>query len=54
VDTWSANVRFGWLDTAGTGLFVVLNTAQGFNTLEGPLARSFIIKYNRQFNIWGG
>lgn len=54
VDTWSANVRFGWLDTAGTGLFVVLNTAQGFSTLDGPLARSFIIKYNRQFNIWGG
>jgi len=54
VDTWSANVRFGWLDTAGTGLFVVMNTAQGFNTLDGPLARSFVIKYNRQFNIWGG
>ncbi len=48
-DTWSANVRFGWLDTAGTGLFVVLNTAQGFGTLEGPQARSVVVKYTRQF-----
>src|SRR6185295_14821763 len=26
--TWSANVRFGWLNTAGTGLYVVLNEGQ--------------------------
>ena len=24
-DTFSTNIRFGWLNTAGTGLFVVLN-----------------------------
>jgi hypothetical protein len=52
-DTWSANVRLGWLDTAGTGLFVVLNTAQGFGTLDGPQARSVVIKYTRQFTALG-
>src|SRR5207247_9154664 len=25
---WTANVRFGWLGTAGTGLFVVFNEGQ--------------------------
>jgi len=54
VDTWSANVRLGWLNTAGTGLFIVYNDAQGFGTLEGPQSRSFIIKYTRQFSVWDG
>jgi hypothetical protein len=53
-DTWSANVRFGWLSTAGTGLFVVYNDAQGIGDLDGPLNRSLIVKYTRQFTVWGG
>jgi len=53
LDTFSANVRFGWLNTAGTGLFIVYNDRQGINRLEGPLQRSLIIKYNRQFNFLG-
>ena len=53
LDTWSANVRFGWLHTAGSGLFIVLNESRGFNTLEGPLARSLVIKYSRQFDLPG-
>ncbi len=53
VDTWSTNLRFGWLNTAGTGLFLVYNDVQGFDTLEGPQGRSLFIKYTRQFNVFG-
>ena len=48
---WSANVRFGWQQTAGTGLFIVYNDAQGIQTLEGPLYRSLIVKYSRQMDL---
>ena len=48
-DNWSANLRFGWLSTAGTGLFVVYNQTYGVDSLSGPLNRSLIIKYSRQF-----
>jgi len=49
---WTANARFGWLSTAGTGLFVVFNEgrdADGFFQLNQPQARSLIVKYARQF-----
>ncbi len=66
VDSWSANLRFGWLNTAGTGLFIVYNDLQGFDypaglnadggrfIERGTLARSFIVKFTRQFNVLGG
>ena len=66
VDSWSANLRFGWLNTAGTGLFIVYNDVQGFGYPDGlnpdggrfvesgTLARSFIVKFTRQFNVLGG
>jgi hypothetical protein len=53
---WSANVRFGWLNTAGTGLFVVLNDgrdATGFFRWERPQSRSLFVKYTRQFGTGG-
>ena len=66
-DSWSANLRFGWLNTAGTGLFIVYNDVQGFDYPEGlnqdagrfrvergTLARSVIVKFTRQFNVLGG
>jgi hypothetical protein len=55
-DTWAANLRFGWLTTAGTGLFVVFNEARGVGPLERdtPLNRGLIIKFNRQFDLWRG
>jgi hypothetical protein len=49
---WSANVRFAWLSTAGTGLFVVYNDgeqANGFFNWGAPQSRSLVIKYTRQF-----
>lgn len=45
---WAANIRFGWLQRANTGLFVVYN-----HNLQdgGPLNNSFIVKYTRMFDI---
>ena len=53
IDQWSTNLRFGWLNTAGTGLFIVYNDVQGFDTLRGPQGRSLFIKFTRQFNVAG-
>ncbi len=47
----TANARFGWLNTAGTGLFVVFNEAQEADGLADwvrPQARSLTIKFTRQ------
>ena len=48
VDAWSANFRFGWLQQANTGLFLVYNAT----TYKGdPDSRSFILKYSRMFDV---
>jgi hypothetical protein len=49
---WTANARFGWLSTAGTGLFIVFNdgeNADSFFRWRQPQSRSLVIKYTRQF-----
>ena len=54
-EVWSANVRFGWLSTAGTGLYVVYNGAQHTTSLGEygePVARGLIIKYARQVRLF--
>ena len=51
------NLRVGWLDTAGTGLFIVYNDTEHlgrFLTTQvpaGPLQRQLVIKYTRLFDI---
>ncbi len=53
---FSANVRFGWLNTASTGLFVVLNDAEdatGLFSWQRPITRSFVVKFSRQFGTGG-
>jgi hypothetical protein len=53
---WTANARFSWLNTAGTGLFIVLNEgrdADSFFRWNQPQARSLIVKYSRQFGGGG-
>ena len=50
IQNWSGNFRFGWLSTAGTGLFVVYNETQGLDAV-GPLSRTFVVKYSRQFDV---
>ncbi|MBI2408799.1 MAG: carbohydrate binding family 9 domain-containing protein [Gemmatimonadetes bacterium] len=49
---WTTNVRFGWLNTAATGLFIVLNDgeqADSFFNWQRPMARSLTVKFTRQF-----
>jgi hypothetical protein len=50
-ERWSTNLRFHWLDTAATGLFVVYNNTESMNGL-GPVDRTFIVKYVRQFDLF--
>ena len=48
---WAANARLGWLNTAGTGLFIVYNEGQeadGFFQWVRPQSRSLVVKYTRQ------
>lgn len=52
-ETWSGNVRFGWLNTAGTGLFLVYNRAERTGALAAPLSRAFIVKFTRQLSLAG-
>ncbi|MBM3778620.1 MAG: carbohydrate binding family 9 domain-containing protein [Acidimicrobiia bacterium] len=49
-DRWSTNLRFHWLQTAGTGLFVVYNDTESLQGL-GPVNRAFIVKYVQQFDV---
>ncbi len=45
---WAVNLRFGWLQRANTGLFVVYN----HNLQDGsPINNSFIVKYTRMFDL---
>ena len=43
-------MRFSWLDTAGTGLYIVYNDTEAFDGL-GPVNRSLIVKYSYQFDV---
>jgi len=48
---WNANARFGWLSTAGTGLFIVYNEGQqagGFFDWVQPQSRSIVVKFTKQ------
>ena len=48
---WNANVRFAWLSTASTGLFVVYNEGQqagGFFDWVQPQSRSLVVKFTKQ------
>jgi len=53
---WTANARFGWLGTAGTGLFIVYNEGQeadGFFRWTRPATRSVIVKFSQQLGTGG-
>ena len=62
-DIWATNLRFGWLQDANTGFFLVYNETQDvlsrgiephtrsfFNRFETN-NRSFILKYSRMFDV---
>ena len=53
-DLWSMNVRFGWLQAANTGLFVVYTDTRGlYDLFQRPerTDRSFVIKFSRMFDL---
>ena len=57
-ELWSANLRFGLLQSAGTGLFVVFNhsseydRAMGFGAFDPEITnQTVIIKYSRLLNV---
>ncbi|MBA3272217.1 MAG: carbohydrate binding family 9 domain-containing protein [Acidobacteria bacterium] len=53
-DLWSMNFRFGWLQAANTGLFIVYTDTRGlYDLLERPerTDRSLIVKFSRMFDV---
>jgi hypothetical protein len=56
-DTFSSNLRFGWLGTAGTGLYLVYNDTENTGPFQrtgfrrGPLDRTLVLKFTRQFEL---
>jgi hypothetical protein len=53
-DLWSMNFRFGWLQDANTGLFVVYTDTRGlYDLFDRPerTDRSFVIKYSHMFDL---
>ncbi len=56
VEAFTANVRFGWLSTANTGLYIVFNdgeSADSFTRWREPIARSLTVKYSYQIGSGG-
>lgn len=54
-DLWSMNFRFGWLQAANTGLFVVYTDTHGlYDLFDRPerTDRSLIVKYSYMFDLF--
>lgn len=54
-DLWSMNFRFGWLQAANTGLFVVYTDTRGLYELNDRperTDRSLIVKYSYMFDLF--
>ena len=51
-DLWSANLRFGLLGQANTGLFIVYTNTRGLHgTIPAGGGRSLILKFSRMFEL---
>ena len=51
-ELWSVNLRFGWLQDANTGLFLVYNETEGLDDfIPGGAGRSVILKYSYLFDV---
>ena len=51
-DLWSVNLRFGWLQQANTGLFIVYNDTRGLNdTIPAGGGRSLVFKFSKLFDL---
>ncbi|MGD8898168.1 MAG: DUF5916 domain-containing protein [Acidobacteriota bacterium] len=52
-EVWSTNLRLGWLQAAGTGLFVVFNqtSSLGEGLAPGVDNKTLVVKYSRLINL---
>ena len=51
-DLWSVNFRFGWLQDANTGLFIVYNETEGLGDfIPSGAGRRVILKYSYLFDL---
>jgi hypothetical protein len=50
-ETLTANIRFGWLGPAGTGLFLVYNEGRATGEASGLSDRAFVVKFTRQLDL---
>lgn len=51
-DLWATNLRFGWLNRASTGLYIVYNEVRDLiGAGTGIPDRSLTIKYSRMFDL---
>ena len=51
-ELWSLNFRFGWLQDANTGLFLVYNETEGLlDYVPMGAGRSVIVKYSYLFDV---
>jgi hypothetical protein len=47
----SVNARFGWLKTANTGLFIVLNLVKDTDWNDPLNTQTFSVKYTHQLDV---
>jgi hypothetical protein len=50
-DEWSSNIRFGWRNSASSGLYLVYNEIQELGEPVAIPQRRLIVKYSRLFNL---
>ena len=50
-EVFSANLRFAWLRSASTGLYLVYNQIDENNTMGATKQETFVIKYSHMFDI---
>jgi len=48
IDSWSTNLRFGWLQQSNTGLFLVYNETREDSFLDN---QSFTLKFSKLFDV---
>jgi hypothetical protein len=55
IDNWSTNLRFGWLQAANSGFYIVYNENRDPRPYDeggiGLRGRSLIIKYSHTFDL---
>ena len=54
-DVWLTNLRFGWLQSANSGFFIVLNDTQDLlDQSTRTFGRSLVVKYSHLFDVFSG